>query len=203
SSGISTAQRLTSLRALTRVIAGELEFAEIAESLGKFAAQQNDPRERRLIENLRGIFEWLARIDEQDRVAIREVLATIVKGQQYDLERFADPQRITSLRTAAELDEYTWLVAGCVGRFWTRLGFHHFPRFASRAPNEMTELGIDYGKGLQLINVLRDRPADLNNGRDYLPSDEVAASSADEVIQHWLARAEKGISAGIDYSASL
>jgi farnesyl-diphosphate farnesyltransferase len=201
--GISTAQRLMTLRALARVIAGELEFAELKDSLGEFAAQQNDPRERHLIENLRGIFEWLARIDPQDRGEIREVLATIVKGQELDLERFADPKRITSLRTAAELDEYTYLVAGCVGRFWTRLGFQHFPKFGNRAPNEMTELGVEYGKGLQLINVLRDRPADLGNGRDYLPSDEVAAASAEEVIQQWLERAEKGISAGIDYSASL
>jgi farnesyl-diphosphate farnesyltransferase len=126
-----------------------------------------------------------------------------VSGQRLDLERFADPARVTSLRTAAELDEYTYLVAGSVGKFWTRLGFHHFPKFASRSPDEMTELGIEYGKGLQLINVLRDRPADLANGRDYLPAEEVANSSVDEVVRRGLDRAEKGITAGIDYAASL
>jgi farnesyl-diphosphate farnesyltransferase len=124
-------------------------------------------------------------------------------GQRLDLERFASPAQVTSLRTAAELDEYTYLVAGCVGKFWTRLGFHHFPKFANRSPGEMTELGIAYGKGLQLINVLRDRPADLANGRDYLPAEEVAKSSLDEVVRQGLERAEKGITAGIDYSASL
>jgi farnesyl-diphosphate farnesyltransferase len=161
------AERLATLCALAAVIAGEQEFRIIEESLGKFAARQSDPREQRLIENLHEILEWLARIGEQDRLEIREVLSTIVRGQQLDLERFNNPNQVTTLQTAAELDEYTWLVAGCVGKFWTRLGFQHFPKFANRPPNEMSELGIDYGKGLQLINVLRDRPTDLANRREY------------------------------------
>ena len=200
---IPAGQRLTTLRALAAVIAGQRGSEEIEGWLGEFAAQQDDPRERRLIENLRRIFESLTRIDEPDRAEIRAVLSTIVKGQELDLERFAERTRLTSLRTAAELDEYTYLVAGCVGKFWTRLGFHHFPKFASRSPDEMTALGIEYGKGLQLINVLRDRPADLANGRDYLPAEEIAAAPVEQVVRQWLQRAEKGITAGIDYSASL
>ena len=200
---IPAGERLTILCALAEVIAGEREFRTIEEPLGKFAAQQSDPREQRLIENLREILEWLARIGEPDRVEIRQVLSTIIRGQQLDLERFNNPNQLTTLQTAAELDEYTWLVAGCVGKFWTRLGFQHFPKFANRPPNEMSELGIDYGKGLQLVNVLRDRPADLANRRDYLPAEEVAQSSVEEVVRYWLGRAEQGLRAGIDYSASL
>lgn len=200
---IPVAERLTTLSELAQVIAGEREFAAIEQSLGKFARQQNDPREQKLIENLRAIFAWLGRIETNDRAEIRDVLRTIVAGQRLDLERFAEPAQVTSLRTAAELDEYTYLVAGCVGKFWTRLGFHHFPKFANRSPGEMTELGIAYGKGLQLINVLRDRPSDLANGRDYLPAEEVAKSSLEEFVRQGLERAERGITAGIDYSASL
>ena len=32
--------------------------------------------------------------------------------------------------TAAELDEYTYLVAGCVGEFWTRVCAAHLPRYS-------------------------------------------------------------------------
>jgi farnesyl-diphosphate farnesyltransferase len=42
--------RLTNLLSLARVIAGELDFAAIAEPLRTFAAQQSDPAERKLIE---------------------------------------------------------------------------------------------------------------------------------------------------------
>jgi farnesyl-diphosphate farnesyltransferase len=35
------------------------------------------------------------------------------------------------------------------------------------------ESGIRFGKGLQLVNILRDLPADLRQGRCYLPADEL------------------------------
>ena len=195
--------RLTTLRALARVLQGELEFEAIADSLRDFAAQQSDPAERRLIENLPQAVSALAQTAPADRNDIREVLATIVRGQELDLERFGDPTEPTALRRAEELDEYTYLVAGCVGDFWTWLGFRHLSSFADRPPDEMTNLGIEYGKGLQLINVLRDRGADLRNGRDYLPADELAAAPLEEVFARWLERAEKGIASGIEYSAAL
>jgi farnesyl-diphosphate farnesyltransferase len=101
------------------------------------------------------------------------------------------------------MDDYTYLVAGCVGDFWTKLGFRHFSSFASRSPNEMTELGIGYGKGLQLINVLRDRGADAAVGRGYLPADELATAPVAQVFANWLTKAEEKITAGIDYCSGL
>ncbi len=169
---IAVEVRLTNLLALARVIAGELDFAAIAEALRNFAAHQSDPAERKLIENLPDCFAWLEKMDPADRTDIRAVLQTIVKGQELDLRRFGDPATAVPLRSAAELDEYTYLVAGCVGEFWTNVGFRRLPPFARRSPDEMKKLGIDYGKGLQLINILRDRAADEKNGRLYFPAAE-------------------------------
>ncbi len=198
---VSASVRLTTLRALARVIAGELEFAAVADSLRGFAAQQSDPDERKLIENLRGCLDWLAEIDPADREDIRRVLQIIVRGQESDLERFGEGSG--ALQTAAELDEYTFRVAGCVGDFWTRLGFRHLRSFARRQPNEMTELGLAYGEGLQLINVLRDRAADLKDGRDYLPAEETAAAPTEEVFCRWLERAEAKLESGLEYCLAL
>jgi farnesyl-diphosphate farnesyltransferase len=193
--GISVDVRLTNLLALTRVIAGELDFAAIAERLRDFAVHQSDPAERKLIENLPDCFAWLEKLDPADRTDIRGVLQTIVKGQELDLRRFGDPATDVPLRSAAELDEYTYLVAGCVGEFWTNLGFRRLPPFARRSPDEMRKLGIDYGKGLQLINILRDRAADEKNGRLYFP--------AEEDVTRWIDRAEARIRAGIEYASAL
>jgi farnesyl-diphosphate farnesyltransferase len=131
------------------------------------------------------------------------VLKTIVTGQELDLQRFGEPAVIASLSTAAELEEYTYLVAGCVGDFWTKLGFRHIGTFASRRPEEMTKLGIEYGKGLQLINVLRDRGADAAAGRGYLPAEELETAPVAQVFANWLAKAEEEITAGIDYCLAL
>jgi farnesyl-diphosphate farnesyltransferase len=200
---IPCAIRLTTLRDFARVIAGDLDFNALAQPLQDFAAQQSDPHERTLIQNLRECIDWLAKLDPADRDDIRGVLKTIVRGQELDLRRFGDPAVVTSLRTRAELEEYTYLVAGCVGEFWTKLGFRYVRTFATRPPDEMTKLGVEYGKGLQLINVLRDRRADAAAGRGYLPAEELAAAPAGEVFANWLAKAEEKITAGIDYCSSL
>jgi farnesyl-diphosphate farnesyltransferase len=200
---IPAATRLTTLHAVARVVAGDLDFSSVAEGLRDFWARQSDPHERTLIENLGGCLDWLSKIDAADRADIRDLLKTIVRGQELDLVRFGDPATAVPLRTSAELDEYTYLVAGCVGAFWTRLGFRHCPNFATRPPNEMTALGIGYGEGLQLINVLRDRAADTAAGRDYLPAEQLAGSTVENVFAGWLSKAEEKISAGIEYCSAL
>ena len=200
---IPAATRLTTLLAFARVIAGESDFSTVAEPLRAFAACQTDPAERKLIENLRGCVDCLGAMGPADRDDIRTVLQTIVRGQELDVRRFGDPAVVTSLRSATELDEYIFLVAGCAGDFWTKLGFRHLRMFAQRPPNEMSELGIEYGKGLQLVNVLRDSGADAKSGRGYLPADELAAAPTAEVFARWLDRAEEKLSAGIDYCSAL
>jgi farnesyl-diphosphate farnesyltransferase len=192
---IPAEMRLTTLEKFARVIAGAEDFAGLAEPLADFARQQNNPAERLLIENAGRCIRQLSATNPADRADIRQVLRTIVRGQELDLHRFGHGDAANSLRNAAELDEYTWLVAGCVGEFWTKLGFRHCPPFARRPPNEMTRLGIDYGKGLQLINVLRDTAADRAAGRNYLPPNEN--------FSDWLAKAQEQIGAGIDYCAAL
>jgi farnesyl-diphosphate farnesyltransferase len=200
---IPAEMRLTTLRDLAHVIAGEREFDTIADIVRDFAAQQTDRHERILIENLRRCVDWLVRMQAADRADIRTTLQTITRGQQLDLERFGDPSRVNCLQSAAELEEYTYLVAGCVGEFWTRLGFRRLPPFATLTRQEMMRLGVCYGKGLQLINVLRDRKADLKNGRDYLPADETADAPIEKVFATWLNEAEEQLRLGIEYCAGL
>ena len=71
-------------------------------------------------------------MERADRNDIRAVLEKITHGQMLDLHRFDNPQKIRALKTPADLDEYTYLVAGCVGEFWTRLCFRHVRQFSIR-----------------------------------------------------------------------
>ena len=81
---------------------------------------------------------------------------------------------IVSLQNDNEMDDYTYRVAGSVGEFWTRMSMSHLV-FHGRDPEEMLKLGIRFGKALQLINILRDIPSDLNIGRCYIPSVRLAS----------------------------
>jgi farnesyl-diphosphate farnesyltransferase len=132
-----------------------------------------------------------------------------------DLHRFDNPTQVRALQTAADLDEYTYLVAGCVGEFWTRLCFRHLRDFGSLIQDEMLALGRRYGMGLQLINVLRDAGADLRAGRCYFPEDELVAvgltaaqilSESDRfqpIYQRWMEKAQNGLECGMQYSRAI
>jgi farnesyl-diphosphate farnesyltransferase len=120
--------------------------------------------EEQLLARRAEIEGWLAH--SPDRLEIESVWSTIRQGQRFDHDRFStDPSPLS----AEELDRYTYLVAGCVGEFWTQLCEKKIPGFASLKLPELTALGIRFGKGLQLVNILRDRHADALLGRVYVP----------------------------------
>ena len=77
--------------------------------------------------------------------------------------------RLTSLPTMKELDYYTYAVAGCVGEFWTKIMCAHLPRLTHWDQSVMLPMGIRYGKGLQLVNILKDVAQDVRLGRCYIP----------------------------------
>jgi len=179
--------------------------------------QPTHPGESELIVRLG---ECLALLADQGRAAqreIRQVMAKIIRGQTLDLERFADPAQIIALPDGAALETYTYLVAGCVGEFWTRLCLEHcVPCFHPWAEDrEMERHGMRYGQGLQLVNILRDLPSDLRSGRCYLPGDELRAAGVDPaalpatpalaqpVFDRWLARAETRLEDGLRYLRAL
>jgi farnesyl-diphosphate farnesyltransferase len=116
-------------------------------------------------------------ISSQDKHFIREVILTIISGQELDLHRFsgASAENIIALRNDAALEDYTYRVAGCVGEFWTKICRVHFFPDAVIDEGRLLADGVRFGKGLQLVNILRDLPADLQQGRCYLPEDELRA----------------------------
>ncbi len=94
---------------------------------------------------------------------------------EMDLSSFpaGETGAVTALADAAQLDRYTYLVAGCVGAFWTQTCAAHSPALSGWDIDSMSETGTRFGKALQLTNILRDVPADLRNGRCYLPLDRL------------------------------
>ncbi|MBX3746782.1 MAG: squalene/phytoene synthase family protein [Verrucomicrobiae bacterium] len=146
------------------VRAGPVDFGSLAEN-------QARPAERLLLQRIEEVIAELNRFACFDRCCVREVLETIASGQELDLRRFgeADPGQVVALATEGDLDDYTFRVAGCVGGFWTRLCRSHlYPREPLCMARYLDDAGR-FGKGLQLVNILRDLPVDLRQGRCYIP----------------------------------
>ena len=119
--------RIETLKLLSDAIQGAASRDVVAELTASFISLQENRSERQLLEALPDCLLWLSRMEHANRNDIRIVLGQITRGQMLDLERFGEPE-VRALGTAADLDEYTYLVAGCVGEFWTRLCFRHVDR---------------------------------------------------------------------------
>jgi farnesyl-diphosphate farnesyltransferase len=188
-------------------------------NFGGLAKQQASPAERLLLEKVEDSLALLQKLSPADLQRVRDVLDIIMSGQQLDLERFADASagNIIALKSDVELDDYIYRVAGCVGEFWTRVcRAHLFPR-AELEEAQLFSDSIRFGKGLQLVNILRDLAADLRRGRCYLPSldleplglipsallSPVGESRFRSLYHRYLDLAKSHLQAGWDYTNSL
>jgi len=169
---VPVAQRLQALQQLRERILGT---SHAPLNFGDLARRQGSPAEGGLLEHVEASLAGLRTLSSEDLKLVRQVLDTITNGQELDLRRFASAsaENIIALRDDAELDDYTYRVAGCVGEFWTRLCIAHLFHFVEldefATSSSFEKLGVRFGKGLQLVNILRDCPADLRQGRCYLP----------------------------------
>lgn len=181
-------ERLELLRALDEVVQGQgdaqalqgrvarqlLERGPLSEG-AVMEAGRSTSAERRLLLRLAECLGLMERLSAGDQGLLRRVLGQLIAGMERDLLRFPSaapqvaPERVMALSTLAELDEYTYDAAGCVGEFWTGVMAAHLPEVAHLCEPDLMRRGISLGKALQMVNVVRDAPADLRAGRCYWP----------------------------------
>jgi len=212
---IDRASRIAHLEALRAALAG----GAISTVVGATAGSQALPAERALLERLPECLAAYRALPPADRARVHAVLGTIIEGQIQDLRVFPgeDEGKLAALETREDLDRYTYLVAGCVGEFWTEVHVAHRPRLARWDLPRMRGLGTRFGKALQLTNVLRDVPRDLRQGRCYLPREDLArwgleprdlldparARAARPLLAEWLNTALDHYEAGWQYTFAI
>ncbi|MFH2037402.1 MAG: squalene/phytoene synthase family protein [Candidatus Zixiibacteriota bacterium] len=84
--------------------------------------------------------------------------------------------------TESDLDQYTFAVAGAVGLLLTDL----FAWYTGA--NADYRLAVQFGQGLQAVNILLNRADDLKQGRDFFPD----GWGNDELHKYALARLQGG-----------
>jgi len=155
----------------------------------ELADKQDNLSERELLLNSKILIQTLENskiYTDDDRMKIRYCLKIIISGQTLDLKRFtgASEKSMIGLRNEKELDEYTYMVAGCVGEFWTHMTLGHQFKLNREKEDYFFTKAVSFGKALQLINILRDLPEDLRMGRCYIPIEEL--SKHDLIIEDLL-----------------
>ena len=196
-------ERLGVLSEIGQAIQGEGGFPDFSSlSLGSGLTDG----ENILLQKSGKCLEWLNCQKEDFAKPIRKVMGSIIRGQSNDLRRFSS-NNLEFLQSDEELDQYLYDVAGSVGVFWTEIGFISYgDKFSIQDNETLIKLGADYGKSLQLINILRDFSEDFISGRCYFPGNFDNYTDQEiweEVSEHWIARCRFLMRSSSDYDEAL
>ncbi len=102
--------------------------------------------------------------------------ATAQTTAQTTAQAIGQPARAL-IETVADLDHYCWFVAGTVGEMLCDLFIAH-GRIPERRAAILRALGVSFGTGLQLVNILKDHAEDGARGVSWLPGAVVAERGA-------------------------
>ncbi len=146
---------------------------EITQLTHEISGGSENPYEKILIENLRPCLDAFNQISNEQKPFILEVARAVCNGMEIDLQTFPQQknQPVAAFQTARELEHYCRLMGGDPGKFWSQLIFQ-----TSLIPADKEtffELGQHIGDALQIVNILRDLPKDLQMGRCYFPQEDL------------------------------
>lgn len=169
-------ERLNHLLSFRAQVQGPADLRQLQQLALSLTDRQAIPKERELLTALPQAFSLLEALPGPDRARVRAIVVTLTRGMEIDLTTFPheDSGMVAAFVDWDELDSYTYYVAGCVGEFWTAIAAAHVRALKRWDVECMSEVGVRFGKALQLTNVLRDMPRDLQIGRCYLPREALS-----------------------------
>ena len=135
-----------------------------------------------LLQRLPGVWRCSGSSIRRSR-RIRWLMEVLPNGMEMDLTRFPAHRRTSSRRWSGRT---SWIATPILSRAVSaNFGLHGLCASAGDGPlgcRSMSTIGVRFGKGLQLTNIVKDLARDLHNGRCYVPTqwlDEVGLKPAD------------------------
>ncbi len=143
------------------------EHAELfAVDLAPLLSDQTIPAEHTLIHVLPRVIQ----ITHSFEATQIEALACCVETMAAGMPIFQAQDLSAGLPTLADLDNYCYYVAGCVGEMLAKLFCHYSPEINAHH-DELLKLSVSFGQGLQMTNILKDIWDDAQRGVCWLPQD--------------------------------
>ena len=173
-----------------------------------------------LLGRIQDLLDRLRRLAPADRADVAEVVVRLISTMDGELAWFSPGISEGTIRAWPDtraLTAYTDGIAGCVGPFWTRLVHRHVAPLPPARRRMMEAESRRYGRGLQLVNILRDLPRDLQRGVCLLPEKDLRSCglAPPELLEpragrllapltaRYRARARRNLLAGLAYTTRL
>lgn len=168
-------------------------------------------KDKELLQALPLCLQFFWALPQADKQIAVKTLLTIFSGFEKDTDTFTYRNKMVCFKNMTELDEYLYQIAGCIGEFWTELGFLHWPNYSKLSLTEAKSYAVEFGKALQLVNILRDLPNDLKENRCYIPAEQLDSENIDKtnlrhnpqlifpLVNDWRIQAEKYLDSAANY----
>jgi farnesyl-diphosphate farnesyltransferase len=113
------------------------------------------------------VIQWHHQLRPAAGEQLRRNVARSARGMAEVVRRIDSTGRL-QLETLQDLRDYCFVVAGIVGEMLTELFLLQTPSLQAVA-GDLRARAVEFGEGLQLVNILKDAYADGAERRSYLP----------------------------------
>jgi len=156
------------------VVASEHPAATFAQSLATELSSRTLVAERDLIANIPRVIRLTHAMSPATRRALQRCIKIMATGMAH-YQRNKSPGGLADM---IEVDRYCYHVAGVVGEMLTEFYAEYSPTIAEQR-EAMMPLGVSFGEGLQLTNILKDIWEDHTRAACWLPRTLFAAHGID------------------------
>jgi len=143
---------------------------ELDSFMKKIRSLPQEGPEYELVHNLPLILDVYDKFSRRVRSGISIWVVEMTSG----MRRYVQSKNVSSqnfLDTLKELDDYIYYVAGTVGNLLTTLFSNYSHSITRNITNKLNKYSESFGKGLQMVNIIRDMPYDWKCNRSYIPNE--------------------------------
>lgn len=134
-----------------------------AHELASLLSDATNPAERDLVLNTGAVVDFHGKLPSGQRKPIERCVDIMCKG----MAEFVGTDA-TGLPTMEHVERYCYYVAGVVGEMITDV-LSDYSSGIEAQRDKLNKLSVQFGRGLQLVNILKDHREDRRRGVTWLP----------------------------------
>jgi farnesyl-diphosphate farnesyltransferase len=150
----------------TQVVTGDQPSEKFAEDLAPLLSATTPNQEKHLVEKTPVVIRITHSFNERQRAALGRCIRIMADG----MSKFQESNVKDGLNTQQDMDKYCYYVAGVVGEMLTEF-FCDYSENINIHYDRLMELGISFGQGLQMTNILKDIWDDQQRQMCWLPNE--------------------------------
>lgn len=148
------------------VVKGSEGAETFAEALFPLLSPTATEAEHDLIANTAAVIRITHSFNERQRAALERCVSIMAEG----MARYQDAETLEGMADLKDMGQYCYYVAGVVGEMLTELFCDYSPEIDAHR-DELMQLAVSFGQGLQMTNILKDIWEDHERGACWLPRD--------------------------------